>query len=774
MPVTHFYYHLKPYLPWGFRMVFRRSIARWKRRTHQDVWPINEAAGRPPEGWSGWPGGKKFALVLTHDIEGAGGLAKCRKLMKLEMELGFRSSFNFVPEGNYAVSRELREELAQNGFEVGIQDLRHDGMLFQNRETFRQGARQINRYLREWNAVGFRSAFMFHNLEWVHDLDVDYSSCTFDTDPFEPQSDGVGTIFPFWVPQSNSEIGRQKSVNGNSIHPSPFAINSHSSLTARLTSTAGGYVELPYTLPQDSTLFLVLRECSPEIWFKKLDWIAGQGGMALLNVHPDYLRFSDEPRSPRTYPAEFYVQLLQRLKQCYAGAYWQPLPRTLAASIAAVRPRHSVRRRRRICMVTHSFYESDGRVSRYAEALARRGDEVEVFGLRSSPDLPRAQTLRGVRLFRLQSRLGKRERTQSSYLFPLLRFLVLSSCRLTTRHLRRRYDLVHVHNVPDFLVFGAWLPKLTGAKVILDIHDIVPEFYASKFGSNSSPQTVRALKIMERLSAAFADHVIMSNHLWLEKYCARTRSADKCSVFINNVNSEVFHPSPRHRADGKTIVLFPGGLQWHQGVDIAIQAFQQVRAEIPSAELHIYGDGNMKQDLVKLTAELGLSDFIHFFRPVGLTEIAAVMADADLGIVPKRADSFGNEAYSTKIMEFMSVGVPVVVSSTTIDRYYFNESVVRFFESGNVEAMSAAMFEVLRDESLRQRLAGNALAYAKRHSWDTRKTDYLQLVDALVEGRPVSVSGNPPAFTDGNEVEFSSASDERQRAKVEEATIAEG
>lgn len=328
MPSNRLYYNLKPYLPWRLRMAARRFIAHRKRKLYQHVWPIHEAAGRRPEGWPGWPDGKQFAFVLTHDVEGQDGLAKCRQLMELEKELGFRSSFNFVPEGEYRVSREIRDELGTNGFEVGVQDLKHDGKLFQNRESFRRGAKQINHYIQEWGAVGFRSAFMFHNLEWAHDLNIDYSSCTFDTDPFEPQPDGVGTIFPFWVPRPDSEIENQKSKIGNPIEPSDF----------RPRSPRAGYVELPYTLVQDSTLFLTFCEQTPEIWLRKLDWIVQHGGMALLNVHPDYLRFPGEAAAPSTYPVALYIQLLHYVKERYTGAYSQPLPKEVAAFWLATMP----------------------------------------------------------------------------------------------------------------------------------------------------------------------------------------------------------------------------------------------------------------------------------------------------------------------------------------------------------------------------------------------------------------------------------------------------
>jgi predicted glycosyltransferase len=309
------YYLLKPRLPWGLRMGLRRIRARRLRKTCADSWPILESAGKKPEGWPGWPDGKQFAFVLTHDVEGPEGLAKVRPLAELEMRLGFRSCFNFIPEGEYRVPRELREWLVANGFEVGVHDLYHDGGLFASPETFQRHAPKINHYLQEWGAVGFRAGFMLRNLDWQHDLNVQWDACTFDTDPFEPQPDGAGTIFPFWVPNPNpSDFG---------LRTSDFPANRRA-----------GYVELPYTLPQDSTLFLLLRETTPDIWLRKLDWIARHGGLGLLIVHPDYVRFDGEPWSPRTFPAEHYAGLLQHVRERYSHGYWHALPQAVAQFVS--------------------------------------------------------------------------------------------------------------------------------------------------------------------------------------------------------------------------------------------------------------------------------------------------------------------------------------------------------------------------------------------------------------------------------------------------------
>jgi glycosyltransferase involved in cell wall biosynthesis len=729
VPANRLYYNLKPYLPWGFRMALRRIVARRKLKDCQGIWPINEAAGNPPAGWPGWPEGKKFAVLLTHDVEGPEGVAKCRRLMQLEKELGFHSAFNFIPEGDYAVSRELREELSQNGFEIGVHDLHHDGKLFQTRQDFSKNAREINHYLKEWGAAGFRSGFMLREMDWLQDLNIQYDASTFDTDPFEPQPDGTGTIFPFWVPRPRSEMRDPKSVQ-----PSAFS----------LQPSARGYIELPYTLAQDSTLFLVMRDRTPAIWLQKLDWIAGRGGMALVNVHPDYLRFPDEPASPRTYPVALYVELLKHVRKRHAGMYWQPLPREAAAFCSGFRPKKTAVSSRRIGMIVYSVYQRDNRVIRYAEALAARGDTVEVISLKQNPTDPAAEKVGSVQVYRVRGRYTKNQTHQGEYLLPILWFGAIATLQLARRHFRHRYDLIHVHNMPDFLVFAAGFPKLTGAKVILDVHDIMPEFYASKFQKAGSAFGVAVLKRIERASARFVNHVIISNHLWLKPFISRSAPEQKCSVFINHVNQGLFYRRPYAANGDKRIIMFPGGLQWHQGLDIAIRAMPAVLKKVPNAEFHIHGDGNKKDELVALTRDLGLTDKVRFFDPRPVSEIAEVMSQADLGVVPKRADSFGNEAYSTKIMEFMSLGVPMVVSSTKIDRFYFNDSIVRFFESGNPDALAEAIVEVLQNDELRRRMIANALEYADQNSWRRRQGDYLELVDSLIENRPVTLDGSKP------------------------------
>jgi len=293
--IKEIFYLIKPLIPRSIQIFIRRKLVKKQLNKYKDVWPILEKAGDKPDGWLGWPNGKRFAFILTHDVELKGGHDKCLRLALLEKELGFVSSFNFVPE-RYNVSPELRKELEKLGFEIGVHGLNHDGKLFTSKKIFDERAKKINDYIRQWDAIGFRAPAMHHNLEWINDLNIKYDLSTFDTDPFEPQSDGVETIFPFIVRNGNNQ---------------------------------NSYVELPYTLVQDFTLFILMRERDIKLWKKKIDWIANKGGMILVNVHPDYINF-DNKNTGEEFPVELYKDLLKYLKEKYIGSYWHSLPKEIA------------------------------------------------------------------------------------------------------------------------------------------------------------------------------------------------------------------------------------------------------------------------------------------------------------------------------------------------------------------------------------------------------------------------------------------------------------
>lgn len=300
MLLRDLYYSIKPILFRRLQIVIRRALLKKKLPHVQSVWPINEAAGATPKGWNGWPEGKKFALLITHDVETSRGMNRCRELAKLDLKYGIKSSFNIVP-CKYTVPITTVWWLQNQGFEVGVHDYNHDGKLYRSRKLFEKRAIMINKYLKEWNAAGFRSAAMHHNLDWISTLDIRYDCSTFDTDPFEPQPDGVSTIFPYWY--QNPATGK-------------------------------GFLEIPYTLPQDFTLFVIKEDKDCSIWKEKLKWIAEKGGMATVIVHPDYINFDKSRRSKiDEYCSALYAELLEHITIEYKNQYWNPLPKELVVFV---------------------------------------------------------------------------------------------------------------------------------------------------------------------------------------------------------------------------------------------------------------------------------------------------------------------------------------------------------------------------------------------------------------------------------------------------------
>ncbi len=388
----------------------------------------------------------------------------------------------------------------------------------------------------------------------------------------------------------------------------------------------------------------------------------------------------------------------------------------------------------RACMVAYSFYESDNRVRRYAETLARRGDQVDVIALRRDGQ-PSFELLAGVHVYRIQKR-ERNEKGPVTHLSRLMKFFLRSAWTLAIRHHKAGYDLVHVHSVPDFQVFATLVPKLLGARVILDIHDIVPEFYASKFGVGERSVVYQLLRLVEKASAAYADHVIISNDLWHAKLTRRSVPPRKCTTIINYPDPAIFYRRPRAAAENNDFIMcYPGTLNWHQGVDVAIRAMVLLRKKAPSLKLLIIGDGPDREKLKDLVREFHLEDRVTITGLVPIEEIARNMANIDLGVVPKRTDSFGNEAFSTKILEFMAMGVPVIASNTRIDQHYFREGLVRFFESENTEDLAANVLDLVQNSAKCATLRERGDEFVRQNNWDVRKHEYLELVDKLVRPR---------------------------------------
>lgn len=296
MTKKNIYYSLKPIIPRFIQIFFRQKRANNILKKCSDNWPIEKISSNSKKNWPGWPENKKFCFSISHDVENIRGLNKCLKLAKIEKELGFRSCFSFVPE-RYELPYDIKHDLLTNGFEIAVHGLKHDGKLYRSRKEFDKRAQKINEYIKAWEVTGFYSPAMEHNMDWLHTLNIEYDASTFDIDPFEPQPEGVDTIYPFWVQNEHSE---------------------------------SGYVEIPYTLPQDITLFIILKKKNNAIWENKLSWLAENKALAFIKTHPDYMYFGHGRKKVDEYPVDYYINFLKHIKENYRDEYWHALPKEIS------------------------------------------------------------------------------------------------------------------------------------------------------------------------------------------------------------------------------------------------------------------------------------------------------------------------------------------------------------------------------------------------------------------------------------------------------------
>jgi len=397
----------------------QRLRAKHIRKHCTQHWPIYEASGKTPEGWPGWPEGKEFAMILSHDVKGPKGLSRCRQLAELEMEHGFRSSFNFAPTRESEVPKNLLAWLRANGFEIGVHDQAPRNNTFGFQQISVDRARVINRWLRSWEAIGFRATGMSRNLDWLHGLQIEYDASTSDFDPFADQPQNAQTAFPFWMPKPDPQADAIRNTETNGHGPSDHLGSTNGKKNGFCPS---GYVELPATLSTDQNLFVLLQETGIDIWRQKLRWLVEKGAMVSLVTHPNCMAMPDQHPSAGEYPIELYRNFLDHVKAEYAGRFWSALPREVAAYCRTFGPAQA-RPPRRVAMVSFSYYKFDNRVRRYAEALARRGDHVRVFciGTEEEVQAGRWEALKGVEFLPLQSR-ANRESSKWIYGWRLVSF----------------------------------------------------------------------------------------------------------------------------------------------------------------------------------------------------------------------------------------------------------------------------------------------------------------------------------------------------------------
>lgn len=381
-------------------------------------------------------------------------------------------------------------------------------------------------------------------------------------------------------------------------------------------------------------------------------------------------------------------------------------------------------------MLAHTCYLRDPRVRREAEALAETGVDVHVICLSeysaAGVEEPRTAVVRGVRLHRLPIR--RKRGSLARYFYEYLATALLGALKLTTLHVSGRLDVVHVHNMPDLLVLAAIVPSLTGAKVVLDVHDPMPELFMSWDGRASNRLLVGLLRLQERLSCAFADRIVSVNESMRDNLEAKGNPPTKIFI-LNNFPDQTLFPFrelpvvwPQH--PDRLVVLYCGTVTEHYDVGLAVRAIAKLRTEMP-VTLRILGEGNKLNEVLDLASTLGVRESVEHLGLVPVDRVLLEMRKADVGISCHRAGLFGDLYFSTKIVEYLTQSLPVLSPRTKTIRKYLPEDCIFYFEPGSEDSLVERLRFIWANRSEVVHRLATARGLLPQLSWQAEKSKFV-------------------------------------------------
>jgi len=388
-------------------------------------------------------------------------------------------------------------------------------------------------------------------------------------------------------------------------------------------------------------------------------------------------------------------------------------------------------RPRRVAIVVHASVPADPRIRRQSDALLASGYEVDIFALRD-PGQAAEEAVDGLRILRLPVR--RRFTSFAGHLTEYLAFTGAAALRLTREHRRRRYAVVQVATLPDFLAFSASALKLAGVPLLLDLHEDMPAFFDDRFRSPALRPLRPLIGGLTRASAAMADAILTVHEPLRELSLARGVAPEKVSVVMNSADDRLFDPARHPRRpfleDGELRLIHHSSLQRIYGLPVAVDAVGQLRPEM-QARLDVYGDGPYRSQVEEEISRLSVGDRVTLHGRVPMDELPGLLASSDVALVPSLPEPYMHYSLSTKLLEAVVMGVPVIASDLATFRSHFSEAAVRYVPGGDASALAAAIGELAADPDGAARQAAEARRQAEPYAWPIQVGRYLEVVDRL-------------------------------------------
>lgn len=386
----------------------------------------------------------------------------------------------------------------------------------------------------------------------------------------------------------------------------------------------------------------------------------------------------------------------------------------------------------KVAMVVYSHYSRDARVRRYAQSLAHKKNSVYIVCLRENYK-PKQNNIH-----LLHYPLERRRGGQFWYVVEYVLFFLFSFLLLSWDFFKHRYNFVHIHNMPDFLVFSSLIPKLFGAKIILDLHDLMPELYRSKYQSEKSNHIHNLLETIEGLSCRFADVAITANDRFKEILLKRHPAlSDKLNVILNCPDPSIFKPEKKVKTKSELFrLLYMGTVEKRFALDIAVAGIQILQTRIPNIRFTIIPkidyEGPYLTYLRQLIATLGLENHVEIVSPLPLEAIAKTLRTVQAGVVLARNNVFTENIFPVKLLEFIQMGVPVVATYTQTLGKYFTDKDLLFIRKNKPEEFSCLILKLYKNIGLRNSLCANAKKYLVRHNWPAEEKKYQMIIKNLI------------------------------------------
>jgi glycosyltransferase involved in cell wall biosynthesis len=384
-------------------------------------------------------------------------------------------------------------------------------------------------------------------------------------------------------------------------------------------------------------------------------------------------------------------------------------------------------------MVVYSYSPTDPRPRREADTLINAGYQVDMICLRR-PNQAKKENVYGVNVFRIN--MTKSRSSKRKYITLYTSFFIRSFFKLNWLFLKNRYGVIHIHNMPDFLVFLAIVPKIFGAKVILDLHDPTPEILMTKYSEGDESRLTKLLKWQEQLSIKFAHSVITTNKSFVDRFVERGCPPDKINIVMNSPQESIFNKfvnkSKTNSDENKFILMYHGLIVERHGLEDLVKAFNILKDKIPRLELVVYGHGEYLPVFLEIVEELKLSDLIKYYDLVPIDKIAEEIPECDVGIIPNKLGPFTQINFPTRIFEYLHMKTPVVVPRTQGINDYFDENSIYYFDSGNVDNLAEVIFGIYSDPDRTAEIVNRGYEIYQKYRWENQSKVLVKIYEELL------------------------------------------